>query len=384
MRVILFYPSFLSDWKNGIAHFMRGVATELMLAGHEVACYEPEDSIHLRELLRQHGSAPVAALKKSYPLLSSRRYAPADPQLDQTLDRADLVLVHDALAPDLIRQIGEHRLRRGDYRLLFHYTHSVPSTDPRLLASYGLENYDGVVTSCETLRRIFVKAGWAKQAWVWSEAADTRLFYPRNGTPEGDVIFVGNWLGAEDDRTFEEFLARPVRTLGLSARVHGVGYPREAQELLRRHGIDYAGWLPNYQVPDLYSCYTAALHVPHESPERALPGQAPVRLFEALACGIPVVSGPWEDADGLLEAGRDYLMGQNEKEITRHLEDVLNDGALRQSLIANGREKILSRHTCAHRARELTAIARSLGLVTSARAEILHRGFKLQTAAEAA
>jgi spore maturation protein CgeB len=36
MRIVLFYHSLLSDWNHGNAHFLRGIATELMTRGHEV------------------------------------------------------------------------------------------------------------------------------------------------------------------------------------------------------------------------------------------------------------------------------------------------------------------------------------------------------------
>jgi hypothetical protein len=43
MRVVLFYHSLVSDWNHGNAHFLRGVASELIARGHEVAIYEPAD-----------------------------------------------------------------------------------------------------------------------------------------------------------------------------------------------------------------------------------------------------------------------------------------------------------------------------------------------------
>src|SRR3546814_3218373 len=50
-----------------------------------------------------------------------------------------------------------------------------------------------------------------------------------------------------------EFLLRPVETLGLAARIHGVRYPDEARQAIARAGAEYAGWLPNHLVPDLFA-----------------------------------------------------------------------------------------------------------------------------------
>ena len=78
-------------------------------------------------------------------------------------------------------------------------------------------------------------------------------------------------------------------------------------------------------------------------------------MFEALACGIPLVSAPWQDSEGLFPEGS-YLRAEDGAEMRRHLRAVLSDAALRESLIATGLAAIHSRHTCAHRARELLAI----------------------------
>jgi spore maturation protein CgeB len=55
MRVVMFYHSIVSDWNHGNAHFLRGVATELLARGHEVAVYEPKDGWSVTNLLREKG-----------------------------------------------------------------------------------------------------------------------------------------------------------------------------------------------------------------------------------------------------------------------------------------------------------------------------------------
>jgi spore maturation protein CgeB len=78
-----------------------------------------------------------------------------------------------------------------------------------------------------------------------------------------------------------------------------------------------------------------------------------IRVFEALACGIPLVSAPWDDVEGLFIPGIDFLVAANGSEMTSHLRDVLNDSALATTLAKHGRDTILARHTCAHRVDEL-------------------------------
>jgi spore maturation protein CgeB len=84
-------------------------------------------------------------------------------------------------------------------------------------------------------------------------------------------------------------------------------------------------------------------------------------MFEALACGIPLVSAPWSDAENLFRPGVDYLVAANGTAMKRHLRTVLDDAALRNDLVAKGIETIRSRHTCTHRVDELLDILATHG-----------------------
>ena len=98
------------------------------------------------------------------------------------------------------------------------------------------------------------------------------------------------------------------------------------------------------------------MHVPRRYYARALPGIPTIRVFEALACGIPLVSAPWSDSEGLFRVGEDFLMVANGAEMVRALTQLKNDPGLRASLVASGLETIRKHHTCAHRAEQLMQI----------------------------
>jgi spore maturation protein CgeB len=215
----------------------------------------------------------------------------------------------------------------------------------------------------EAVRQVYLREGWAARAWTWHEAADERVFRPLpNAEREGDLVWVGNWGDEERTEELREFLLAPARDLGLRARVHGVRYPDYARAELAEAGIGYAGWLPNYRAPETFARFGATVHVPRRPYVRALPGVPTIRVFEALACGIPLVSAPWDDAEGLFAPGEDFLVARDGREMRRHLRDVLCDPALAASLRERGRRTILARHTCGHRADELVAVARELGI----------------------
>jgi spore maturation protein CgeB len=91
-----------------------------------------------------------------------------------------------------------------------------------------------------------------------------------------------------------------------------------------------------------------------------LPGIPTIRVFEALACGIPLVSAPWDDCEGLFRIGEDLLMVRDRAEMTRTLTQLNNEPELRASLVRSGLETIHARHTCGHRADELIGIVEQL------------------------
>ncbi|WP_437544399.1 glycosyltransferase [Sorangium sp. So ce367] len=365
MRIALFCHSLLSDWNHGNAHFLRGVVTELAERGHEVRAFEPRDAWSLQNLVADHGEAPLREVREVYPRLDPIRYDLASLDLNEALEGASLVLVHEWSEPELVARIGAHRARasRAPYRLLFHDTHHRSVTDPGAMARYDLAHYDGVLAFGRVIRDLYLERRWARRAFVWHEAADVRVFRPRRGAqPERDLVWIGNWGDEERTRELDAFLIGPARDLGLSARVHGVRYPDHARAALDAARIEHRGWLPNYRAPEAFAQARVTVHVPRRPYVASLPGIPTIRPFEAMACAIPLVCSPWSDAEGLFSPGRDYLVARDGDEMKRRLAALLAEPALAAELAERGRATILARHTCAHRVDELLAIAAELGV----------------------
>lgn len=353
----MFYHSLVSDWNHGNAHFLRGVATELRAKGHEVVIYEPQDAWSARNLALEHGEAPLRAFEDRYPGLTSQEYDRQRLRVDEWLEGADAVLVHEWNDHELVREIGKHRARTGGYALLFHDTHHRMVSDPASMDAYELEHYDGVLAYGEVLRQLYLARGRAAAAWTWHEAADTRIFHPYPASErDGDVVWIGNWGDDERSAELREFLCEPVRELRLRARVYGVRYPASAKASLAEAGIEYAGWLPNFEVPRVFARFRVTVHIPRRPYVSALPGIPTIRPFEALACGIPLVCSPWTDAEHLFRPNEDFLVAANGKEMKDKLQQLLSDERLSAQVAANGLETIRRWHTCAHRVDELLAI----------------------------
>ncbi|WP_188262991.1 glycosyltransferase family protein [Azospirillum tabaci] len=360
MKIVYFTHSLASCWNHGNAHFLRGVLRELIILGHEVRAFEPEGAWSLRNLLADHGEAGLAAYRSAYPELTSLTFA-ADADAAALCDGADLVIVHEWNDPALVAAVGRARRQGGRFSLLFHDTHHRTVSDPAAISAFDLSGYDGVLAFGETLAAVYRRWGWEDRAFVWHEAADVRLFHPPSGEERrSGAVWIGNWGDGERTKELERFLFAPARAAGLALDVYGVRYPAEALVTLRRHGIAYKGWLPNVRAPATFARHRVTVHVPRRFYVESLPGIPTIRVFEALACGIPLVSAPWSDCEGLFRPGTDFLVARDGAHMSAHLRAVDGDADLRAALVRNGLETIRARHTCAHRASELLAIAAAL------------------------
>jgi spore maturation protein CgeB len=359
MNIALFYHSLLSDWNHGNAHFLRGVAWELRGRGHEVRIFEPAAGWSLANLVREHGRVPLEEFRRLYPGLSSQFYEPECLDLTSALSGVDLVIVHEWTDPELVRRIAEHR-SRARYYLLFHDTHHKSLTDPDAIPKAHLSGFDGVLAYGRSIQEVYLQRDWTRRAWVWHEAADTRIFRPLKRAAEGDLVWIGNWGDEERTAELEEFLIEPVKSLGLKAAVYGVRYPESALAALRAASIEYRGWLPNFKVPEVFARFRVTVHIPRRAYVADLRGIPTIRPFEAMACGIPLVCSPWEDSERLFDGAESYLTAPNGATMQRLLRELLDDRARAQTLAANGQKIILQRHTCAHRVDQLSAIYQEL------------------------
>jgi spore maturation protein CgeB len=361
LRIVLFCHSLESDWNHGNAHFLRGIARELVRRGFDFRAYEPRGGWSATNLAADHGAAALSAWRRVYPPFQVHHYDPQMLDLDRALDGAALVLVHEWTDPALVARIGRHRRDGGHYLLLFHDTHHRAVSDRKAMAALELGDYDGVLAFGEVLRNAYIDLGWARRAFTWHEAADTALFRPQTAVRERDLVWIGNWGDGERTAELDEFLIQPTAALGLDAAIHGVRYPDMARRRLRKAGIAFGGYLPNHRVPEIFGAARMTVHVPRRPYARLLPGIPTIRMFEALACGIPLISAPWYDVEELFMPGDDYLVARDGQQMRRHMRAVLSDVDLASALAEAGPVAIAKRHSCAHRVDQLLLICRSLG-----------------------
>jgi spore maturation protein CgeB len=365
LRIAYLAHTIRSDWNNGNAHFLRGLLRSLGELGHEVTAFEPEDEWSISNLLQDSaGSHSLAEFTRTYSDLHIEAYSAgsvSDPSEWQARLRGmDAVILHEWNPPQLAHLLLDLRSRLG-YKLLFHDTHHRASSSPEQIALFRIDEFDGVLAFGEALRTIYRERFGITRSWTLHEAADVSIFTPRPGTPKTlDCVWIGNWGDNERSEEIRRFLLKPAAHLrDKRSRIYGVRYPQEGLEALREAGVEYGGYLPNLDAPQLYAQATMTVHVPRQQYTRAMAGIPTIRVFEALACGIPLISAPWQDTEHLFREG-DFTWAHTCSEMLSAMERILADPAAASAQAARGLETVLSRHTCRHRAEQLTSILEEL------------------------
>ncbi len=359
LRIAYIAHSLRSDWNNGNAHFLRGLMRALSAAGHDVHILESEMPWSLQHLLEEPlGAESLAGFHAAYSDLNI--------ETSPTLNNKDLwrnilsdrqvVVLHEWNDPDVAKLLLELREEFG-YKLLFHDTHHRASSSPQQIELFGIPRFDGVLAFGETLRNIYLERIGIPNVWTFHEAADVTIFHPlEKSLQASDVIWIGNWGDGERSLEISEYLLQPAEQLPqIDFQVYGVRYPREGELALACSGVRYGGYLPNLEAPKAYASSRVCMHIPRRQYASLMKGIPTIRVFEALACGIPLISAPWEDTEKLFRPN-DFLSVRSTDEAASAIKRLLDDSEYAEQQATRGLETVLERHTCDHRASQLTTI----------------------------
>lgn len=353
-----------SDWNNGNAHFLRGLMRALGAMGHDVTVFEPAAGWSVENLRTEAGGErSLAEFRRVYPDLSVQVYTDgeADEVWRERLRGIDVVVLHEWNPPQLAQSLLRLRDELG-FALLFHDTHHRASSTPAQMELFGLGRFDGVIAFGLALERIYRERYGLTRVWTLHEAADTSVFKPITSVMKSvDVVWVGNWGEGERSREIAEFLLVPLAALGqeVVGKIYGVRYPEDGLRALQAAGVEYGGYLPNLDAPRVYAGARLTVHIPRQQYAGALEGIPTIRVFEALACGIPLISAPWRDVEGLFREGAFWCVA-NSAEMRDAMRALLQEPERAQEQAAQGMEQVLLRHTCEHRADELTEIMKEV------------------------
>lgn len=364
MRIVFFVHSIVSDWNNGHAHFLRGLGAALIARGHKVRFCEPRENWSTDNLFKTAKAQPIMDFARRFPWVRVQFYDPKEDvveQVDEMTAGADVVVVHEFNEPEIVGAVGYIRRRREDFLLLFHDTHHRLISLPHEILRFNLADYDGILAFGRSLAEAYRDKLPGKPVHVFHEAADMKTFRPLEREKEHDVVWVGNWGDDERAGPIRDYLIGSASTLAdLRFTVYGVRYPKHALSVFKRARIQYEGWVPNYQVPEVFARSHVTLHILRSFYTQALPGIPTIRPFEAMACGIPLITTQWRDTEGLFTVGKDYLMAESPEQMHQSIRLLVENEDIRQDLAGHALETIRRRHHCGLRAEQFETLCESM------------------------
>ena len=194
-------------------------------------------------------------------------------------------------------------------------------------------------------------------------AVDPAAYRPL-GLPKRYALGYLGTYSADRQPAVEGLLIEPARSLpGERFVVAGPQYPTD---IAWPDNVLHQEHVPPERHPAFYSQLHFALNVTRADMIEA--GWAPsVRLFEAAACGVPIISDDWPGLDELLEPGREILIARKSADVLRYLCEMAP--AERSHIARTARQRVLAGHTAAHRAAELEREVMALGVRPSLLAE---------------
>lgn len=345
MKIVVFGLTISSSWGNGHATLWRGLVGALARRGHRVVFFERDAPYYAQN--RDLAAIPGGDLVLYADWEGVRARA------EREIADADVAMVTsycpDGLAAtDLV--LGASRATRVFYDL------DTPVTLARLgrgettgyIGPRGLADFDLVLsyTGGSALDELTSRLGARRVAPLYGHVDPT---VHRPALPEERFRAGLSYLGtyAADRQAALETLfveparRRPERRFLIGGAQYPADFPWTANIYFVRH-------LPPPEHPAFFSSGRLTLNVTREA--MAAMGWCPSgRLFEAAACGVPILSDTWEGLDAFFEPDAEILIATTTEEATAAID--LGDGELRR-IAAAARERVLAEHTSDRRVRD--------------------------------
>ena len=350
MNLVIFGLTVSSSWGNGHATLWRGLIGALTQAGHRVTFFERDVSYYAQ-------NRDLTDLGLGGTLVLYRDWDEVAAHASRAADAADAALV-TSFCPD---GVAASSLVLGSRaRVRCFYDLDTPVTLDRLqsgeavpyIGSGGLTGFDLVLsyTGGAALDALRTRLG-AKRALAFYGWADPTVYcaVPRQPRYAADLSYLGTYA-ADRQATLEQLFVAPARKrAGARFVIGGAQYPADFPWT---RNIFFVRHLPPAEHPAFYSSSRITLNVTRAAMARM--GWCPSgRLFEAAACGTPILSDTWPGLTDFFEPGREILVASD----TAGALGALDTGPEALALLASrARARVLGEHTAAHRARTLEAL----------------------------
>jgi spore maturation protein CgeB len=348
MNLVVFGLTISSSWGNGHATLWRGLCRALAAQGHRVVFFERDVSYYAGD--RDYREIPGGRLvlygdwREILPI-AREELAAADAAIvtsycPDAIEAGDLMLDAPALHVfyDLDTPVTLGRVMRGE--------------EVSYIGGRGLADFDLVLsfTGGAALNFLREHLGARRAAPLYGHV-DPELHRraAANETYRSDLSYLGTYA-ADRQQVLEELFVRPARARpDLRFVIGGAQYP---QDFPWSDNIHFVRHLPPGEHPAFFSSARLTLNVTRQ--DMAAMGWCPSgRLFEAAACGTPIVTDAWDGLEPFFEPDRELLTARTTDDVLAALECDHTD---LETMAARARERVFDQHTSAHRARELIGL----------------------------
>ena len=354
MKFVIFGLTVSSSWGNGHATLWRGLIAALTRQGHDVVFFERDVPYYAenRDLKRLGDGAELILYRDWHDVRDRARteLLGADVAIAtsycQDAVEASALMLNEApgacLFYDLDTPVTLARLSSGER--------------PAYLPPEGLAGFDLVLsyTGGDALEALRTRLGAQRVAPLYGHV-DPAVHRPAapDALFRADLSYLGTYA---DDRqpALRALFIEPARQRpGQRFVLGGSGYP---QDFPWTDNIYFVRHLPPPDHPRFFASSRITLNVTRA--DMAAMGYCPSgRLFEAAACGCPVLSDWWEGLDSFFAPGGEVLIARSTDDAIAALD--LSDAEIARIATA-ARERVLAEHTSAHRARELVDLIESV------------------------
>jgi spore maturation protein CgeB len=344
LNIVILGLSVTSSWGNGHATTFRGLIRELDKKGHKVTFLERDVPWYasnrdlpnppfcktilysnLEELKSQHSELITNA-----DLIVVGSYVPGGVAVGEfvTTTANGVTAFYDIDTPVTLA-----KLERGDFEYLC----------PELIPQYQLYLS---FTGGPTLQKIEQQYG-SPAARAFYCSFDTELYFPEQANLKWDLGYLGTY---SDDRQppLEKLMLNAAQKL--SEQKFVVAGPQYPQNIQWNKNVERIEHLPPSEHRKFYNSQRFAMNITRADMIKA--GYSPsVRLFEAAACGTPIISDYWDGIDSIFEIDTEILISKSADDTIAYLTTISEEE--RKFISERARQKVLNHHTAAHRASEL-------------------------------
>lgn len=351
LRIVILGLSITSSWGNGHATTFRALVRQLCAQGDDVLFLERDQPWYAANRDLPRPSYGRVALYSSLAELRDR--------FGEAVRAADLVVVGSYVPEG--EGVGDWVLRTAGGLTAF-YDIDTPVTLARLaagtldyLSPAQIPRYDIYLsfTGGPILERLERTYGSPCARPLYC-SVDPALYFPEVEPPAWDMGYLGTY-SVDRQPKLERLLVRPAAHRPERAFVvAGPLYPRDIRWPANVHRLQHVAPTRHRAF---YNRQRFTLNVTRA--EMAEVGYCPsVRLFEAAACGTPIISDDWDGLDALFEPGREILVAREPADVLAYLSEI-PEGE-RRAIGARARHRALGSHTAAHRAAQLRSYAHAL------------------------